>query len=38
MTYLSERVARCRKVRLIEFVDAIPMPPTGKILRRFQVE
>jgi len=38
MTYLAERVAPYKKVRLLEFVDAIPKSPTGKILRRVLVE
>ena len=38
MAYVSERVAPYKKVRLVEFVDAIPKSPTGKILRRVLVE
>lgn len=38
MSYVAERVAPYKKVRLLEFVDAIPKSPTGKILRRVLVE
>jgi acyl-CoA synthetase (AMP-forming)/AMP-acid ligase II len=38
MAYVAERVAPYKKVRLVEFVDAIPKSPTGKILRRVLVE
>jgi acyl-CoA synthetase (AMP-forming)/AMP-acid ligase II len=38
MAYVSERVAPYKKVRALEFVDAIPKSPTGKILRRVLVE
>jgi acyl-CoA synthetase (AMP-forming)/AMP-acid ligase II len=38
MIYVGERVAPYKKVRLVEFVDAIPKSPTGKILRRVLVE
>ncbi|NKQ51380.1 4-coumarate--CoA ligase family protein [Amycolatopsis sp. K13G38] len=34
MAYVAERVAPYKKVREIEFIDAIPKSPTGKILRR----
>jgi acyl-CoA synthetase (AMP-forming)/AMP-acid ligase II len=38
MAYVAERVAPYKKVRRVEFVDAIPKSPTGKILRRVLVE
>jgi acyl-CoA synthetase (AMP-forming)/AMP-acid ligase II len=34
LDYVAARVAPYKKVRSIEFVDAIPRSPTGKILRR----
>ena len=34
MTFVNERVAPYKKVREVEFVDAIPKNPSGKILRR----
>ncbi len=38
MGFVEERVAPYKKVREIEFVDAIPKSPTGKILRRELIE
>jgi acyl-coenzyme A synthetase/AMP-(fatty) acid ligase len=38
MAYAAERVAPYKKVRRLEFVDAIPKSATGKILRRVLVE
>jgi len=38
MGFVAERVAPYKKVREIEFVDAIPKTPTGKILRRELIE
>lgn len=38
MAYVAERVAPYKKIREIEFVEAIPKSPTGKILRRVLVE
>jgi acyl-CoA synthetase (AMP-forming)/AMP-acid ligase II len=38
MSYVAERVAPYKKVRMVEFVEAIPKSPTGKILRRVLVE
>jgi acyl-coenzyme A synthetase/AMP-(fatty) acid ligase len=35
---VEERVAPYKKVREIEFVDAIPKTPSGKILRRELIE
>ena len=32
--YVAERVAPYKKIRLVEFIDAIPKIPSGKILRR----
>lgn len=34
MAWVAERVAPYKKVRAVEFVDAIPKSPAGKILRR----
>lgn len=34
MAFVDERVAPYKKVREVEFVDAIPKNPSGKILRR----
>lgn len=34
MTYVAERVAPHKRVREIEFIDAIPTSPAGKTLRR----
>ncbi|TVS24629.1 acyl-CoA synthetase [Corynebacterium sanguinis] len=34
MEWVAERVTPYKKVRAVEFVDAIPKNPTGKILRR----
>jgi acyl-CoA synthetase (AMP-forming)/AMP-acid ligase II len=34
MAYVAERVAPYKKVREVEFIDAIPKNPSGKILRR----
>jgi acyl-CoA synthetase (AMP-forming)/AMP-acid ligase II len=36
--FVAERVAPYKKVRRLEFIDAIPKSPTGKILRRLLVE
>jgi acyl-CoA synthetase (AMP-forming)/AMP-acid ligase II len=38
MAYAAERVAPYKKVRRIEFVEAIPKSASGKILRRIMVE
>jgi acyl-CoA synthetase (AMP-forming)/AMP-acid ligase II len=38
MTYLDAKVAHYKRVRHVEFVDAIPKSPSGKILRRILVE
>ena len=38
MRFVEERVAPYKKVREIEFVDAIPKTPSGKILRRDLIE
>ena len=38
MAWLAERVAPYKKVRELEFVDAIPKSLSGKILRRELVE
>ncbi|TMW57014.1 hypothetical protein Poli38472_002939 [Pythium oligandrum] len=34
MEFVAERVAPYKKVREVEFIDAVPKSPTGKILRR----
>jgi acyl-coenzyme A synthetase/AMP-(fatty) acid ligase len=34
MTFVAERVAPYKKVRVVEFLDAIPKSPSGKILRK----
>jgi acyl-CoA synthetase (AMP-forming)/AMP-acid ligase II len=34
MAHVAERVAPYKKVRRVEFIDAIPKSPSGKILRR----
>jgi acyl-CoA synthetase (AMP-forming)/AMP-acid ligase II len=34
MAYVASRVASYKKVRRLEFIDAIPKSPSGKILRR----
>jgi len=38
MRCVEERVAPYKKVREIEFVEAIPKTPSGKILRRELIE
>jgi acyl-CoA synthetase (AMP-forming)/AMP-acid ligase II len=38
MEFVAERVAPYKKIRHIEFVDAIPKTPSGKILRRELIE
>ncbi len=38
MAFVAERVSPYKKVRRVEFVDAIPKSPSGKILRRLLVE
>lgn len=38
MTYVADRVAGYKKVREVEFIEAIPKSPSGKILRRVLVE
>ncbi len=34
MDFVAEHVAPYKKIRRIEFIDAIPKVPSGKILRR----
>jgi acyl-CoA synthetase (AMP-forming)/AMP-acid ligase II len=34
MEYVAQRVAPFKKVRRVDFIDAIPKSPSGKILRR----
>ncbi len=34
MTYISERVAPYKAVRIVEFIETIPKSPSGKILRK----
>jgi acyl-coenzyme A synthetase/AMP-(fatty) acid ligase len=38
IAHVADRVAPYKKVRRLEFVDAIPRSPSGKILRRVLVE
>ena len=38
MDYIAERVSPQKRIRLVEFIDAIPKAPSGKILRRVLVE
>jgi acyl-CoA synthetase (AMP-forming)/AMP-acid ligase II len=38
MLYVANRVAPHKKVRRVEFIEAIPKSPSGKILRRVLVE
>jgi acyl-CoA synthetase (AMP-forming)/AMP-acid ligase II len=38
MTYVADRVARYKRVRLVEMIDQIPRSPSGKILRRVLVD
>jgi acyl-CoA synthetase (AMP-forming)/AMP-acid ligase II len=38
MHFVAERVSPYKKVRQVEFVDAIPKSPSGKILRRLLVD
>jgi acyl-CoA synthetase (AMP-forming)/AMP-acid ligase II len=38
MAYVADRVAPYKKVRRLEFIDAIPKTASGKILRRVLVE
>ena len=34
MTYIVHRVASYKRIRVVEFIDAIPKSPSGKILRK----
>jgi acyl-CoA synthetase (AMP-forming)/AMP-acid ligase II len=38
MAFVAERVSSHKKIRRVEFIDAIPKSPSGKILRRVLVE
>ena len=38
MSFIAERVAPYKKLRELEFVEAIPKNPSGKILRRQLIE
>ena len=38
IAFVAERVATFKQVREVEFIDAIPKNPSGKILRRVLVE
>jgi len=38
MRFVEERVAGYKKIRAVEFIDAIPKNPSGKILRRLLKE
>ena len=34
MAFVAQRVAPYKKIRRLDFIDAIPKSPSGKILRR----
>ena len=34
LSYVEDRLAKYKKLRAVEFLDALPKGPTGKILRR----
>ncbi len=34
MTYIADRVASYKRIRIVEFIEAIPKSPSGKILRK----
>ena len=36
--FVAERVAPYKKIREVEFIEQIPKPPSGKILRRLLVQ
>ena len=38
MAFVASKVAPFKKVRQVEFIDAIPKNPSGKILRRMLQE
>ena len=38
MSYIANRVSPQKKIRRVEFIDAIPKVPSGKILRRHLIE
>jgi acyl-coenzyme A synthetase/AMP-(fatty) acid ligase len=38
MSFVAEHVSPHKRVRRVEFIDAIPKSPSGKILRRILVE
>jgi acyl-CoA synthetase (AMP-forming)/AMP-acid ligase II len=38
MSFVAERVAPHKKIRMLEFIDKIPKSPSGKILRRLLVQ
>ncbi|HEY2200751.1 MAG TPA: hypothetical protein VGH56_02600 [Solirubrobacteraceae bacterium] len=38
ISWVAQRVAPYKQVRRVEFLDAIPKSPSGKILRRALVE
>jgi acyl-coenzyme A synthetase/AMP-(fatty) acid ligase len=38
MAWVAERVAHCKRIRRVEFVERIPKSPSGKILRRLLVD
>jgi acyl-coenzyme A synthetase/AMP-(fatty) acid ligase len=38
IAYVAQRVSVHKKVRRVEFIDAIPKSPSGKILRRVLIE
>ena len=38
MAYVAAKVAPYKKLRAIEFIDALPKSPAGKLLRRVLLE
>ncbi|MCH8062872.1 MAG: AMP-binding protein [Chloroflexi bacterium] len=38
MDFVAEKVATFKRIKVVEFIDAIPKNPSGKILRRVLVE
>jgi acyl-coenzyme A synthetase/AMP-(fatty) acid ligase len=38
MAFVAERVAPHKKIRKLQFIDAIPKSASGKILRRVLIE
>jgi acyl-coenzyme A synthetase/AMP-(fatty) acid ligase len=38
MTFVADKVAPYKKIRIVEFIDAIPKSASGKILRRVLID